>query len=768
MKKIKLITSLSTLGVLGGGVVLTTTSCSKNTQPEQTYSIQGQINWVTVPDQETVYVLQNQDGRIMSNVKWSIKEYSSTFTKDDIWIYNGSEYGLKNGIGVLWIGETDWTGTEKVSIAATINDQEVATQVINIKKTSHDYVAYPAPNYTVPITMKKGTVQEFDLYDGKNDITSYTTFSVSYVYGDANITKEDFKFNGNKLTVTKDLTNEAFILINAHITWPNGDIENFDGFYLVAPPDTTPLYVDVEGLGQENLYVGEPAFYNITATYKGSPVTLKNITFLNKAEYEEYATIETTGVDNTFYIYPIKNGSFNLTVLVTDTNNHSGSTAATKITIKPAASTFNRIKIVGQENPVELKEDMDLNELCTNNGKINVTLSDGSSTQEIAVNTIEYVNIGTCHLGEGITKINDNFLSDATSLKWIDIVGAMQIPQITEIGNNFLKGCTSFEQIVLIPLKDVTKIGSDFMSGCSALTSIDISVLSALASRSFETPAIGANFLYNCTSLETITTGNINVDAFTVDNNSFSILNATADYKGIDMTGNYSTFIKNAFYDLNNVSNLTRKWKENWWTDNRIKVKNGEEETEIRLNYAVNPNDCWLKSKEVSGATVNYYQFTTHDNQTTEEIDPSNITSVRIMATNNDDVSLTIGNNFLKDCVNVNALDVSGLKYITKILDFFMKNCAKNATADLKVNLSNCLSLRSIQYNFLDDSGVKELNVPYVNAQADVPTLIADYGWANNAKLQKIHCGNQARLNWYTMTQSWGKGCKSQGAAFTL
>ena len=111
------------------------------------------------------------------------------------------------------------------------------------------------------------------------------------------------------------------------------------------------------------------------------------------------------------------------------------------------------------------------------------------SEQEVLEEILIPVNIKKIVLNfPNLIQIDDDFLSGCSGLVDIDLSG---LSVLRSIGDDFLSRCTGLVSIDLSELSGLRSIGDNFLYNCSGLTGIDLSGMSGLRS-------IGDNFLNEC------------------------------------------------------------------------------------------------------------------------------------------------------------------------------------------------------------------------------------------------------------------------------
>ena len=296
---------------------------------------------------------------------------------------------------------------------------------------------------------------------------------------------------------------------------------------------------------------------------------------------------------------------------VTDTNEHYNEIEIEGEipVVAPSTIKYNNIEYIisSDDAPHDPIYDLDPNMFCTFDenddfkeisfyGKVAPGSSGNSGTIDInsatGLNYIQEISIGSCK--SDITSINDSFLSGCTNLTSVDLSGFTG--SVTSIGDDFLSWSTKLTSIDLSPLKDVTTIGESFIEqsalasinlsplsnvttignwflcDCKSLTSVDCSVLTAMATTS--TATIGSAFLYGCEKLTNINMGAISASKLDTgaaseggnDYYSFAVddTSCLAYTNGITLTGTDKTAIITAFpnrsYTAKEITDNFRKW----------------------------------------------------------------------------------------------------------------------------------------------------------------------------------------------------------------
>ena len=107
-------------------------------------------------------------------------------------------------------------------------------------------------------------------------------------------------------------------------------------------------------------------------------------------------------------------------------------------------------------------------------------------------------------------EIGGGFLSGLGSLESIDLT---PLKKLTYIPDAFFAGCSSLKTIDLSPLTNVTNIGTDFLMYCASLKVVDLTPMTALQTEGKDASAtssvIGESFLYACNALEELDMGYI-------------------------------------------------------------------------------------------------------------------------------------------------------------------------------------------------------------------------------------------------------------------
>ena len=127
-----------------------------------------------------------------------------------------------------------------------------------------------------------------------------------------------------------------------------------------------------------------------------------------------------------------------------------------------------------------------------------------------------------------VEEIKNDFLNACTNAKNIILPFS---PDLEVIGNNFLANCKKLQTIDLTNLKELYTLGNHAFRNCESLTELDISDLKSIS-------AIQPGFARNCVSLAKLNIGELTADIFVEDDTydamySFALDSKVEDYTGI-------------------------------------------------------------------------------------------------------------------------------------------------------------------------------------------------------------------------------------------
>ena len=137
---------------------------------------------------------------------------------------------------------------------------------------------------------------------------------------------------------------------------------------------------------------------------------------------------------------------------------------------------------------------------------------------------------------EPTLTIGDGFLA---GFKYLTSVDLTPISKVQTIGSGFMAGCENVESVDLSLLSKVQKLGDSFLMYCKKIKTLDLSAMKALQSSTTE-GIIGNEFLAGCNSLETVNMGDLPATAMaTGSSNDQAFVQFLAEkqetYNGIDL-----------------------------------------------------------------------------------------------------------------------------------------------------------------------------------------------------------------------------------------
>ena len=166
MKKIKLLTSLSTLPLLTGAIALVSTSCSTSKSIDSDYSITikdvDNDTIVTQPGQITKFVLNYKGEEIEeaeeNAITWSVEIISGFDGVDAMFL---DKYINSSGSGyfyVSYVNTANWTTSSKTTLEATASTTEggrvLAHKTFTLKRASETYYTPESCNLSLANTIQ--------------------------------------------------------------------------------------------------------------------------------------------------------------------------------------------------------------------------------------------------------------------------------------------------------------------------------------------------------------------------------------------------------------------------------------------------------------------------------------------------------------------------------------------------------------------------------------------------------------------------------------
>ena len=136
----------------------------------------------------------------------------------------------------------------------------------------------------------------------------------------------------------------------------------------------------------------------------------------------------------------------------------------------PAKHAFN--KMIYDEKTYELANDIDPNVFCFKSETISIPQLNGEEDIKINIeesSKLTAVDLKSCD--SSVISIDDNFLSDCTGLKSVNLNG---LSKILIVGYDFMRNCEELKTLDLTCLRDSVKIESHFLSGCKSLTDLTL------------------------------------------------------------------------------------------------------------------------------------------------------------------------------------------------------------------------------------------------------------------------------------------------------
>ena len=491
MKKLKLITSLSLLGVLTTSLPIVATACSKDNNPTpapteikisakhaNTSISEGQVIEVSQVD----YIMFSENGG--TNPVWSIDPTT------------GVEFDSTVG-GLLSINEAPAVQTNYV-VTCTCTEG-ISTFNLTLKKetisivATYDYIRCPK---NTPVNVKKNDTIQFYQLGGTNPVWTINPTTGVEISSDGLLTIKETLTEQTTLSVTCTCTegSSTFNLILRPVVYTN--TIKYDGqTYKLASNINT------------DEFCGNSKWNLSNYTEDGSELIIKDHSKLTELELKDVNPI-VTWINNDF-LYDCSNlTTLDLAGLTGIKLICSGflydCSSLTAIDLSPLQNAFNSSKFVPENFLYNCKSltSIDLSPLQSSFDTIK-SVPDGFLTSCEGLTTLDLTPL------RNVTKVGDYFLVGCKGLTTLNI----PFSGVTDIGQGFLTGCQGLTTLD-IPLSKVVNIGDNFLSECSGLTQIKLNDLTAVES-------IGNYFLDGVTNLANFYLPNKDPSTFTVGTNNF-------------------------------------------------------------------------------------------------------------------------------------------------------------------------------------------------------------------------------------------------------
>ena len=671
------ITVTDTAGNMGSAVVQVIV---KDTEPTPTKNLV--LDTTSIPQSITagsgeesyeVFAYVNDGGELteanIANVKVTVPSSQQT-----ILTASGSAAENKGYVNIT--PSTSTTGTAKLTI--TVTDDQGNTGVSFASVTVKDAEPEPTPTKTlvlntsnIPQTVYNGGTQE-----------SYQIYA--------------YESDGETISPTPANITDVIVTIpeaQQSILTATGSAGEGKGYVNIKPSESTTgtalLAVTVAD-DNDNIGTSYVTVKVASSVYGNNHVTLNNGLVYNLQDNLNPNALVT---DNGTLILPTTTGHITVPVTnVTMLTVSSWNEDITELTDTENGEGF----LSGCSNLTYLKLDNSSNTLGSLKKLGNNFLKDCSKLTSVGLSGLT-----------GVEEIGDDFMSGCTNMSTVDF---STFGNVTKIGDNFLKGCASITGTVSLSIfgQTLTSIGNYFMSGCENVTEVTMPLT--------KLETIGTNFLDGCEDIKTINLADCDVLASIDDDflNGCASVNKLVlpkrETSAIPELKSWGTNIANAESDMmitvdcgsgtstrNYYDDASAKWSSldemieknstpalrklvNWVESGINKVlytdDNGDN-TVIRLIDEVDPNVF------VDG----YYDYQTYTlpiyGETSSSVTIYKSSIVALAITGCSSLYPQIYSNYYYGFLdfsnviggsNIVDLDLSGLKHITNVGDFFMRS----------------------------------------------------------------------------------------------
>ena len=488
MKKLKLITSLSSLAVVSTALSIVATGCNEQTKETLSLNI-GALPTLVAPNTEVgefeIKGFTDKGPATITNVELvtnsnpnAINVSITSQKKLKIRSINegSSEIEIKATDSNNNVGKLKWTFTvsntsisiDASSIPTSIGINYSNSFALSAEKQDGTPVTLSASNVTIT-NKNEGIVKASWTNDNKLHIQSFTTKGAATVKIDVN----EGEFEGS---------------VTLHI---NVEYQNVQ---LILNTSSIPNHLD------QNV---ANAKYTITATrLNESSTAFETAKIAYVLPYATGTGIKsvTGGVEGNNGFVNIsttaESGTAELTILVIDDKDNAGIATLT-INVKTFAFAKN-YAITTTGECINLPDNLDPNCLAAVNDDGNFVIGDSGiildpySIRTLAVTSCDPTK--TVIASQETAPYGPGFLEECSNLTSLNISG---LSNLTDLGNNFLYGCSSLTNVVVPTTTNITKIGWFFLCGCGNLQYFDLSFLSKVTT-------IGNYFMSGCAGISYI------------------------------------------------------------------------------------------------------------------------------------------------------------------------------------------------------------------------------------------------------------------------
>ena len=489
MKKVKLITSLSSLAMVGTTLSIAATGCSASSpDTKETLSLNiGALPTLVAPHTNVgefeIRGFTDKGPATISNI-----DIISNSNPDAINVSITNEKKLK----ILSLNE----GTSDVEIKATDTNNNVGKLKLTFT-VSNTSISIDASS--IPTSIGINYNNNFQLSAEKQDGTpvALSASNITITNKNENVVKASWT-EDNKLKIQSfTIKGAATVKIDVN----EGEFEGSVTLHINVEYQNVQLILNTSSIPNQMNQNVTNAKYTITATRLNETSTAFETAKI--AYVLPYAT--GTGIKNITGGVEGNNGFVNisttvesgiaeLTILIIDDKDNAGIATLT-INVKTTTLAKNyAITTIGE--CINLPDNLDPNCLAQKNGDGNYAIGDSGII--LIPSTIKSLTITSCDPNKTVIETSHElpltgpgFLEECTELTSLDISG---LSYVTNLGDNFLRKCNKLTSVDLTSLTSVNTIGHFFLNACSKLQSINLSFMSKVTN-------IDSYFMAACTSI---------------------------------------------------------------------------------------------------------------------------------------------------------------------------------------------------------------------------------------------------------------------------
>ena len=726
LKKIKLLTSLSSIGLVATTVPIIATSCTTASlygpnQNDATIEI-TQIRWI----KQKIYNV-NTENEIIAKCK---KDNSTIYAK-----YSGLE--------------------EATTVSASISSNTINITISVTDTTQTKYTGGPVSwtaTYVTPTPPPTPSTKSLVLNTSGIPTTLYLDS------GEQSYEVFAYLKNGSTISTTPANITDVSVTIptsEQNIVYADGTASSNKGYVNITPLSEGNATLTITVTDSDNITGSSIVSVKVEGTmFKNNHITLKNGLMYNLPDNLDPSVLVPN--DSGVYNLPTTNGQ-NISVNATSINMLTVSSwDSSATTINNTSDTRGFLSGCSNLNYLELTDDKSPLSSLTNLGSSFMKGCTSLSSIDLSIFS-------------NVTTIGNYFLSGCT----ISSIDLSKIGNVEKIGNSFMEGCTSLTELDMSTLFKLAKpigadpeesitIGGNFVYNCYNLTTLWLGNILpgnfTSSNKSFASDSKSTEMFTNGVSLLAKDALD-NFKAIFPDSTSSTPYRKWADEVQSAITYKGETYILADDTDPNKFCTYD---DDGWALEPTFNLKNGGTLT-IDFGYEENLNGITsvLIKKAPSNVTKLEACFLA-DTYNLKYFDTSGLTNIK-----------TIERSFLSCCHSLTDCDLSGFSNVTSVRNGFLWDC----TSLEYIDLSPMVSLTTVYWDMLaynewawqhdPTMHIKTIILPQPTSKT-IPPILDDYEdpgtWLNASwtdfdeafpYITDIYCGEY--YDQYSTDTSWNK-----------